>query len=238
MSSIPTTVLCSGCGNSLVWYSAPSADGWAVVTSPCQSTWCNPGFLSDISVPQYPEEPLLEYPSLVAPSLPFEDMSIDPTLLTLSGEPVPAPSPAAAPQAPLTQETTVPQDISDASPASSPSPPPPGSTAPQPLPESLLSGLPENLRFLSLSTSGVRIKRAPNMWILYRGDKSRELKAANPRLRGPEVSKRAAECWRREPESVKRHYAELARQANEQHKRLHPDYKYHPRQRRTEAEHE
>lgn len=79
------------------------------------------------------------------------------------------------------------------------------------------------------SPQGVgKIPRPPNSWILFRRDKSKQLREANPNISTGEVSTEAARQWKALSEEEKGFYQEMARQAAEQHKAQYPNYIYKP----------
>ncbi|POS79603.1 hypothetical protein DHEL01_v202000 [Diaporthe helianthi] len=73
-----------------------------------------------------------------------------------------------------------------------------------------------------------RIPRPPNSWILFRRDKSKQLREADPEMSTGEVSTEAARQWKALSDEEKGFYQEMARQAAEQHKTQYPDYVYRP----------
>ena len=73
-----------------------------------------------------------------------------------------------------------------------------------------------------------KIPRPPNSWILFRRDKSKELREANPNMSTGEVSTEAARQWKALSDEDKGFYQEMAKQAALQHKVQYPDYVYKP----------
>ncbi|KAG8166830.1 hypothetical protein KVR01_002519 [Diaporthe batatas] len=73
-----------------------------------------------------------------------------------------------------------------------------------------------------------KIPRPPNSWILFRRDKSKQLREANPNISTGEVSTEAARQWKALSAEEKGFYQEMARQAAEDHKTQYPDYVYRP----------
>jgi hypothetical protein len=73
-----------------------------------------------------------------------------------------------------------------------------------------------------------KIPRPPNSWILFRRDKSKELREANPNMSTGEVSIEAARQWKVLSDEDKGFYQEMAKQAALQHKIQYPDYVYKP----------
>ncbi|KAJ8463303.1 hypothetical protein ONZ45_g17629 [Pleurotus djamor] len=76
------------------------------------------------------------------------------------------------------------------------------------------------------------VPRPPNAWILYRADKLMQLKqSANygDALQQSHASKIIGQMWKQEPQDVRDYYDRLARQKKEEHKVMHPGYKYQPK---------
>lgn len=73
-----------------------------------------------------------------------------------------------------------------------------------------------------------KIPRPPNSWILFRREKSKQLREANPNISTGEVSTEAARQWKALSDEEKGFYQEMAREAAEQHKIQYPDYVYRP----------
>lgn len=78
------------------------------------------------------------------------------------------------------------------------------------------------------SRSTEKIPRPPNSWILFRKEKSKELREANPSMSAGEVSTEAARQWKALSDEDKGFYQEMAKQAALQHKIQYPDYVYRP----------
>ncbi|ROW07149.1 hypothetical protein VPNG_07390 [Cytospora leucostoma] len=74
----------------------------------------------------------------------------------------------------------------------------------------------------------VKIPRPPNSWILYRKDKSKELRQANPAMSTGEISTEASRQWKVEKPGIKDYYQALADEAARLHKIKYPDYRYKP----------
>ncbi|KAG0317990.1 hypothetical protein BGZ97_004523 [Linnemannia gamsii] len=75
----------------------------------------------------------------------------------------------------------------------------------------------------------VKIPRPPNSFILYRKDNAYKY----GRMVATELSAKMALAWRRETPERRKYYANLAKLAKENHKLMHPDYKFTPVQRGT-----
>lgn len=85
---------------------------------------------------------------------------------------------------------------------------------------------PTALRFVNVSSRrGIHVKRPANSWLLYRAETAKRLS----KMHFAQASKVLADMWRREPQSVKDHFAQRAAQLKEEHKGTFPDYKYTPR---------
>ncbi|KKY31413.1 putative mating-type protein mat1 [Diaporthe ampelina] len=76
--------------------------------------------------------------------------------------------------------------------------------------------------------SNEKIPRPPNSWILFRMEKSKELREANPSMSAGEVSTEAARQWKALSDEAKVFYQEMAKEAALQHKMQYPDYRYKP----------
>ncbi|PIL34037.1 hypothetical protein GSI_03746 [Ganoderma sinense ZZ0214-1] len=77
-----------------------------------------------------------------------------------------------------------------------------------------------------------RIPRPPNAWILYRGDRLGEWKAArspnDPPVKQADISRLIGKRWREEDDAIKLQYEKRAAIAKADHKKRYPDYKYNP----------
>lgn len=101
------------------------------------------------------------------------------------------------------------------------------STAPTRQPSSVSH---EQLAFVKVQGSSIHIKRPANSFMLYRSDKIKALKAANPRAKATsEFTQTLAKSWKQESTSVKEKYAQRARDLAGLHAKNFPDYKYAPR---------
>ncbi|TIB95464.1 hypothetical protein E3Q18_03724 [Wallemia mellicola] len=81
-----------------------------------------------------------------------------------------------------------------------------------------------------LKNPKAEVPRPRNAWIIYRTNKSKELR----RRRGDGIGMRAlsaaiSELWAKETDDVKTHFKQLAEKEKEMHKILWPDYKFSPR---------
>ncbi|KUI72756.1 Sporulation minus regulator 2 [Cytospora mali] len=74
----------------------------------------------------------------------------------------------------------------------------------------------------------VKIPRPPNSWILYRKEKSKELRQANPAMSAGEISTEASRQWKLEEQTMKDYYQALAEEEARRHKIKYPDYRYKP----------
>lgn len=75
-------------------------------------------------------------------------------------------------------------------------------------------------------------KRPRNAFILYRGEKQKNITLSTMNLHSKDFSKEAAKMWREEPEYVRLKYQRMADEEKEKHSRIHPGYKYSPQQKR------
>nr|BAE93754.1 mating type gene [Diaporthe sp. 930811-17] len=78
------------------------------------------------------------------------------------------------------------------------------------------------------SQSTEKIPRPPNSWIIFRKQKSKELREANPNMSAGEVSTEAARQWKAMSDEDKGIYQAMAQEAAEQHKIQYPNYRYQP----------
>lgn len=73
-----------------------------------------------------------------------------------------------------------------------------------------------------------KIPRPPNAWILFRKEKSKQLREANPSLSAGQVSTEASAQWQAMSDEEKGFYHKMAQEAAEQHKIQYPGYRYKP----------
>jgi hypothetical protein len=73
------------------------------------------------------------------------------------------------------------------------------------------------------------IPRPRNSWILYRQDRTRDLRAHDPSLTASEISRIVSSLWKDELPHVKTYYTELAATEAQAHRDNHPDYRYRAR---------
>ncbi|KAJ4393735.1 hypothetical protein N0V93_002950 [Gnomoniopsis smithogilvyi] len=84
--------------------------------------------------------------------------------------------------------------------------------------------------FVKLHGSSIHIKRPANSFMLYRSDKLKYWWDANPRARSTgEFVRTIGQLWKQEQDSVKKQYAQRARDLADLHSKTFPDYKYAPR---------
>lgn len=83
----------------------------------------------------------------------------------------------------------------------------------------------------SASSSPAHVPRPLNSFFVYRSDKLKELKAdpSFDLILQRDISSRLGKQWRQEPTEVRNIYKEKAAELKAEHKRIHPDYRYHPR---------
>lgn len=105
-------------------------------------------------------------------------------------------------------------------------------------PASLPSTVPrEQLQFVKVQYgTNVQIKRPANSFMIYRSDKIKSMKAADPRAKvSREFSQMIGKQWKQEKASVKEQYAQRARDLAGLHVKNFPDYKYSPRRKTKEG---
>ncbi|KAI8627158.1 high mobility group box domain-containing protein [Xylariaceae sp. FL1651] len=78
-----------------------------------------------------------------------------------------------------------------------------------------------------------RVKRPPNAWILYRQYHHPHVTARYPGIHNSQVSKIISSQWQAMTDHDKKPWYQRARARAEEHKRLHPDWKYHPSQEKS-----
>ncbi|KAG9254152.1 mating type protein [Emericellopsis atlantica] len=69
-----------------------------------------------------------------------------------------------------------------------------------------------------------RIPRPPNSWILFRQAKAKELSVQMPGVTAGELSTMIAKIWREMPAEEKECWQNKAREADQMHKQLYPNY--------------
>ncbi|KAI8912615.1 high mobility group box domain-containing protein [Gorgonomyces haynaldii] len=86
---------------------------------------------------------------------------------------------------------------------------------------------------ISSSKPKHKIPRPRNSFIIYRQERSKELKGKlkpdGSVFSNLDISREIAEMWKTESEEVKEHYMDLARLEKEQHAIKYPDYKFNRR---------
>nr|AHW83204.1 HMG mating type protein [Sporothrix globosa] len=75
----------------------------------------------------------------------------------------------------------------------------------------------------------IKVPRPPNAYILYRKDRHRAVKEANPKLSNNEISIILGRQWNGETDEIRVHYHKMAVDIKRQVEALHPTYKYNPR---------
>nr|QKY89078.1 mating type protein 1-2-1 [Calonectria hongkongensis] len=75
----------------------------------------------------------------------------------------------------------------------------------------------------------LRIPRPPNAYILYRKDRHRILKQANPQITNSEISMVLGRAWNMETPEVRKKYKLMADEVKAELIKKHPNYKYRPR---------
>ncbi|EAU91357.1 pcc1 [Coprinopsis cinerea okayama7 len=81
-------------------------------------------------------------------------------------------------------------------------------------------------------TSTVTPPRPPNAWILYRGDKLRELfepVPGQPRMSQADVSRIIGQMWRTESDATRMEYERRADEAKAEHAIKYPNYRFNPK---------
>ncbi|KAI5464378.1 high mobility group box domain-containing protein [Mariannaea sp. PMI_226] len=81
----------------------------------------------------------------------------------------------------------------------------------------------------AIPTKCVKIPRPPNAYILYRGDRHKLLKQAQPWITNNEVSIILGRAWQDEDPAVRMEYKVKAEETKQKLMLAHPDYKYKPR---------
>src|SRR5260363_365341 len=73
--------------------------------------------------------------------------------------------------------------------------------------------------------------RPQNAWVLFRRNYTELLKLKGDKMNNGEISRVAADEWRRQPPKVLKFFELLETQAKEKHKVLYPGYKFSPKKR-------
>ncbi|KAK0703142.1 mating-type protein Mat a-1, partial [Lasiosphaeria miniovina] len=71
-----------------------------------------------------------------------------------------------------------------------------------------------------------KVPRPPNAFILYRKDRHKELKNANPTLKNNEISTLVGTMWRREDDATRAKYHLKAQECKNMLLKYYPQYKY------------
>lgn len=74
-----------------------------------------------------------------------------------------------------------------------------------------------------------RVKRPMNAFILWSRERRRELANDDPNMHNFEISKRLGIEWNRLEAKEKKHFYDEAQKLKEEHRKNHPNYKYHPK---------
>lgn len=227
------TLLCSGCFAPLM-----GVNSGPILVSPCQNVECPfyvrlpqiETMLGDMDISmlidpalfpenQQPPPSTCPYPELKSPQSPSP-------FLNCPQSPLPS---AKSPQSPPTSDSITVALGSPLMELDETSRPVTSTTsiAPTPQPSSVSH---EQLSFVKMQGSSIHIKRPANSFMLYRSDKIKALKAANPRAKATsEFTQTLAKSWKQESTSVKEKYAQRASDLAGLHARNFPDYKYAPR---------
>ncbi|OIW30585.1 hypothetical protein CONLIGDRAFT_713191 [Coniochaeta ligniaria NRRL 30616] len=73
------------------------------------------------------------------------------------------------------------------------------------------------------------IPRPRNSWIIYRSDKTRELRDMNPSLTASDISRITSRLWAEELDHIKVEYQQRAQEEANQHTAMYPNYRYRAR---------
>nr|ALI93548.1 MAT1-2-1 [Hypocrella siamensis] len=79
------------------------------------------------------------------------------------------------------------------------------------------------------STKTTRIPRPPNAYILYRKERHKEVKEANPGITNNEISQILGRAWNKEGGDIREKYKDMAERVKQALLKKHPDYRYKPR---------
>ncbi|TPX14867.1 uncharacterized protein E0L32_004976 [Thyridium curvatum] len=71
-----------------------------------------------------------------------------------------------------------------------------------------------------------RIPRPKNAWIIYRQNKSKQLRKVDNTLTAAEISRIVSKMWKNEKTAVRQYFANLAADEDAKHKELYPNYRY------------
>ncbi|KAL1858333.1 hypothetical protein Daus18300_009951 [Diaporthe australafricana] len=73
-----------------------------------------------------------------------------------------------------------------------------------------------------------KIPRPSNSWIIFRKEKSKELRESKPNMSAGEISTEASRQWKAMSDETKGFYQAMAKEEALQHKIKYPDYHYRP----------
>nr|WRY74167.1 mating type protein MAT1-1-3 [Diaporthe caulivora] len=73
-----------------------------------------------------------------------------------------------------------------------------------------------------------KIPRPPNAWIIFRSEKSKEVRQGNPGTPNGDVSKEVSRLWHAAAQEVRDYYGQMAAQKKEEHMLKYPNYRYRP----------
>lgn len=87
---------------------------------------------------------------------------------------------------------------------------------------------------MSTPNSEPHIPRPLNAFFIYRRDVNRKMKATSKQShQQADISKAVAQQWQEEPPDVRMKYQHLAKEAQEEHQRMYPNYRYNPGQKKN-----
>lgn len=93
---------------------------------------------------------------------------------------------------------------------------------------------PGRVRLATMSTPEPHIPRPLNAFFIYRRDVNKKMKATSKQShQQADVSKAVAAQWQEEPPEVRMEYQQLAKEAQEEHQRMYPNYRYNPGQKKN-----
>lgn len=78
-------------------------------------------------------------------------------------------------------------------------------------------------------TQNTHIPRPRNSWIIYRQDRTKDLRAQDPSLTASEISRIVSNLWRDELPQVRTYYQRLAADEAQAHRDRYPNYRYRAR---------
>ncbi|KAI9493208.1 high mobility group box-domain-containing protein [Zychaea mexicana] len=81
-----------------------------------------------------------------------------------------------------------------------------------------------------------KVPRPQNAFMLYLQAVRPSILSQDPKLHNKDISRKAGELWKKEPEEIKKHFERKADEEKLYHSQAHPGYKYRPQQKKRSYE--